>query len=141
MIQTKLNKGGINVFAHNFDTNDKDIFVNELILLIYYKTGKKPPSKSNKTALKIRWNEVKNATTTGHIVWDNSEEEELEKLKTEEITIPDTEVGRQAKDAIRSACAAFRVLPPEVIQEELTSEQLEAFKSAIQVEDVVPIPI
>ena len=78
------------------------ITVGELKILIEYKSGKNAPSKENKPALITRWNNVKNNDTNdltmeGIPKWTLEDVNETTKCKNENLTLFDTEVGKQAR--------------------------------------------
>ena len=54
----------IDVFTQTFATHPLLITVDELKILIGYKSGKKPPSKENKPEMITRWNNVKDKDTS-----------------------------------------------------------------------------
>ena len=98
LIQHKEGKN-IDVFAQNFVTHPLLITVDELKILIEYKSGKNAPSKENKPALITRWNNVKNNDTNdltmeGIPKWTLEDVNETTKCKNENLKLFDTEVGK-----------------------------------------------
>ena len=113
---------------------EDSLTVPQLKILIQYKSGKKS-ANMNKTALMNKRNEVKDKPVK-NIVWEDSDESLLHELQMKEITLEDTEVGRQAKIMLSNATAALDKLPAETIKEEMNSEQLKTFREFLDVSEI-----
>ena len=119
------------------------ITVHELKTLIEYKSGRNAPCKckENKPELITQWNIVKDndisdLTMEGIPKWTLEDVNETTKCKNENLTLFDTEVGKQACTYVQSAVAGFRQLPLDKVAQACTPEDIELLRSVIAASDV-----
>mmetsp|Transcript_29902 Transcript_29902/g.30415 ORF Transcript_29902/g.30415 Transcript_29902/m.30415 type:complete len:84 (-) Transcript_29902:2312-2563(-) len=63
--------------------------------------------------------------------WTTKDKNELEKLKKDEITMEDTEVGRQAVKMAQSSIAGLSQMSNEIFHKHIPPNQLEKLKSML----------
>jgi len=99
-------------------THANELTATELKSLYKWKHGKNVPQKdSQKSKLLADWLETKDRPPAGLHSWTTENETDLAKLKSDDIQLQDTEVGRQMQISIDEMVAKFPHISPEQIQQ------------------------
>ena len=104
-----------------------------LKILYKWKHGKPPKSNLNKAKLLNEWNQAKNNPPLNKETWTIEEQEHLDTMKTEVLSIQDTQVGRRTGEVIDDAIAVLSLCSQDQLKR-LTSavtprvtQELQAF--------------
>ena len=125
LIEQKRVKG-INVYLHESLQDRGVITIEQLKILIEEHTGKKPNSKdNNKLGLVALWLDVREKKAYEPEEWTPSDNFNLVRMETEEITIENTQLGREATKLFQGFAGAARLLP-QAEANKLSEEDKEA---------------
>ena len=101
-----------------------------LKVLYQWKFGKLPPAGTVKSGLVVAWNAAKHEHTANlPAKWTDRDEQELTRLKTAEIQLHNTEVGRQAGQLVHSLKAGLK---------HMSAEQVKELKEALPASPIAP---
>ena len=130
IITDLMHEKRINVYMGT-ETANNNLLKPQLELLYHLKYGKSPKSSFTKAILVKAWNDAKNSAPINVPGWTTEDENELEKLKKDEITMEDTEVGRQAVKMAQSSIAGLSQMSNETLHKHIPPNQLEKLKSML----------
>ena len=86
-------------------------------LMILYKWKYcKAASGLNKEKIREAWIKAKDSAPKDKKTWTTEDQEKLERLKTDQITIQDTEVGREASKVLDEAIAVLSICSQDQVQ-------------------------
>ena len=95
----------------------------QLALLYHLKNGKNSESGSLKAVLVKAWNNTKNSAPINVPGWSIMDENELDHLNNDEITMEETEVGRQAIKMAQSSIAGLVQISNGSLQKYIPDDQ------------------
>jgi len=132
----------VDVFSHDFVAHPDSIKIDDLKLIIEYKSGKKPPSKHKKTQMIGTWMNIKHQDSNDYSPkWTVQEEEEMNDLNKDNIKLHDTELGRQAVKFVQSAAAGCRQIPAEEVTKACTKDDIETLRKIVNAFDAQEVVI
>ena len=114
------------------DTAGQQLNCTDLKKLYKWKHGKNPTGLK-KPELIIAWNNTKNAPALNFkdISWTTRDNETLHELKSKEITIDDTELGRRTQELACNSIAGLANMSAADMQKYLSHDALETLKSIL----------
>ena len=77
------------------------------------------------------WNDAKHNAPINVPGWTTKDENDLEKLQTDEITMEDTEVGRQTVKMAQSSIAGLSQISNKSLPKYIQTDQLKKLKSIL----------
>merc|ERR1712238_269926 len=132
IINDLMSEKRINIYMGT-DTAKNNLLKPQLELLYHLKYGKSPKSGTSKSMLVKAWNDAKHNAPINVPGWTTEDENDLEKVKTDEITMEDTEVGRQAVKMAQSSIAGLAQMSHESVLKHVPINQLEKLKSMLNI--------
>ena len=116
------------------DDDAAEVLTNPQLKILYeFKMGRKPKAgdDSNKESMVVAWNFNKMNEPLNFIQWTEREKENLDRLKTEEITIAHTELGKQQRKLAKESLAALSSMSEETMNTYLPSGALDELQSKL----------
>ena len=115
------------------------------MILYKWKYSKAAKSSINKEKLRQTWIKAKDSAPKDKKAWTTEDQEKLERLKTDEITIQDTKVGQEARKVIDDAISILSICSQEQVQQlriamAMPGQELQVVPQPSQELQVVPQP-
>ena len=111
----------------------------KLEILYEFKLGKKPKAKidANKKGMVETWNLNKTKDSINIVTMNERDLEELDRLKTEVITVAHTELGKARRKLVITSIAGLSSMSAELLNAVLSRSELDSLQSKLTVTNTV----